>query len=354
VNEIERVSEMRVEVPVDIEARLAAVRGQLVEAIAGSASRPAAHGTHRPGRRLAGRHLLRPRLAASIAAALAILAIGVARSGQHAAIEHSAGGPPAAAIASYRLTAHVLRAASLSAASRPTTQPAGDEWIYTKVVDDQPGAGTSSSENWIRFDGTQEAYMQGAQLVVHVKPVQPSRGGSPLALFADEMTPASAYAALASLPTQPQALLDAVDATVAAHPQSVAPPGASPLAGATRQQLEFDFLTELMWNAAQASPPAADAAVFRALATIPGATAQPGATDAAGRPAISLSDTGTEQQLLLDPGTYQVTGLRVISNGHQPRRPDQPATSDRPVGALIDSLAYETIAVVGGPGQRGR
>jgi hypothetical protein len=353
VNQIELLSELRGDVAVDTEARLAAVRERLLEAIAGSTVRTPARHTRRADRRRSGRHLRRALLAASVASAVAIVGGAIPGAGERApANGDSTGARSSVAVAPYRLAAQVLRAAALSAASRPAAQPAADQWIYTKVVEDQLQGGLSSSANWIRFDGTQEAYMQGGQLVVHAKPVPPSRGGNALAVFASEMTPQTAYAALASLPSQPQALLEAVDAAVAANPQSVAPPGGSPVVGSTRQQLEFGFLTELMWNAAQASPPAADAAVFRALATIPGATAQPGATDAVGRPAISLSDPGTDQQLLLDPRTYQVTGLRVVSDGHWPKNPKQANSPDLPTGTIIDSLAYETIAFVSGPGQR--
>ena len=104
-----------------------------------------------------------------------------------------------------------------------------------------------------------------------------------------------------------------------------------------------------MWNAAQAAPASAEAAVFRAMATIPGVTAQPAATDAAGRPAIALSDDGDGQQLLFDPQTYEVTGLRQVGNGHY-TAPGKRGTL--PAGTIADSVAFLSVALVNAPGDR--
>jgi hypothetical protein len=186
--------------------------------------------------------------------------------------------------------------------------------------------------------------MQNGQLVVHTSPAS-ATGLS---------TPISAYDALASLPLGPKALLAAVDRAIATNPGSVAPPGGSPIEHhQSRQQLEFQFLTQLLWQAAQAAPARAEAAVFRALATIGGVSAQAGITDAAGRPAIALSDVGDDQQLLLDPTTYKVTGLRTISDGKWPV--DVMAKGPGPTyprGTVIESDAWVSITFVSRPGER--
>ena len=181
-------------------------------------------------------------------------------------------------------------------------------------------------------------------MIEHTRRVVPSGSSYPM----------GAYDALASLPSDPQALLRAVDRAVAVDPSSVAPPGGSPISNhQTRQQLEFQYLTQLLWQAAQAAPARGEAAVFQALATIPGVTVQRGVSDAVGRPAIALSDCGDEQQLLLDPRTYKVTGLRTISDGTWPV--DVMAKGKGPTypsGTVIESDAWVKIALVSGPGAR--
>ena len=122
------------------------------------------------------------------------------------------------------------------------------------------------------------------------------------------------------------------------------------------------------------APPKAEAAAFRAMAAIPGVTVQPGITDAAGNPAIGVSDDGGYDQLLLDPVSYQVTGLRQLSTGIDPNAvppsPRELATFPKAEqrkllrqqkaeaktwprkGTVIQSLAYAKVSEVSGPGVR--
>ena len=105
------------------------------------------------------------------------------------------------------------------------------------------------------------------------------------------------------------------------------------------------------------------------MAAIPGVTVQQGITDVAGNPAIGVSDDGGYDQLLLDPVSYQVTGLRQLSTGIGPRMPrarsnspssPRPAAGDPaqgqaaqqwpPKGAVVQSLAYAQVSEVSGPG----
>ena len=93
--------------------------------------------------------------------------------------------------------------------------------------------------------------------------------------------------------------------------------------------------------------------MFRALATLPGVRAASGVTDAVGRPAIALSDDGDEQQLLLDPRTYKVIGLRTISDGSWPVNVmTRDAGRTYPTGTVVESDAWVRIALVSQPGDR--
>jgi len=260
----------------------------------------------------------------------------------------------------------------------PKTTPSPDQWIYSKLVQYQYPQGTSSGENWITFDGTESAYYEsrGAPITVHTSPVAPPADitSNPLAAFNNDATPQTAYYALASLPAAPSQLLAAVDKVVEAAGAANLVAG-NPVAGQApknKGQLEFDYLSLLLWNAAGGvgAPPNAEAAAFRALAAIPGVTVQQGITDAAGNPAIGVSDDGGYDQLLLDPVSYQVTGLRQLSNGIGPKMaapsPQQLAGYPKamqqqilrklknpagpPKGTVIESLAYAQVSEVSGPG----
>jgi hypothetical protein len=119
------------------------------------------------------------------------------------------------------------------------------------------------------------------------------------------------------------------------------------------------------------APPAAEAAVFRAMAAIPGVTVQQGITDAVNEPAIGVSGDGGYDQLLLDPVSYQVIGLRQLSTGVDPNAvaPSAKQLAQLPKalrqrilrqlktappwprkGAVLLSMAYAQVSEVNGPG----
>ncbi len=332
MNELEAVQALRADVPWPGAQELTAPGGRLLAAVE-AASVP-------PRRRLGWVSLV-------AAAAAAVLAIAVVARPSAVHVQPT----PTVPVRHMTLAAQVLRAAALHASTEPATRPSPEQWIYSKSVEQEPGSPVATDENWIQFDGVDTAYLQGGKLIVHAgPPAAPATGASsPLRAFDANATPMTAYDALSSLPTDSAALLAAVDAEVAADPGAVAPAGGSPMAGSTRAQLEFEYLSNLVWNAAQAAPASAEAAVFRAMATIPGVTAQPAARDAAGRLAIALSDDGDGQQLLFDPQTYEVTGLRQVSNGHYPA-PGKRGTL--PAGTIADSVAFVSVALVNAPGDR--
>jgi hypothetical protein len=85
-------------------------------------------------------------------------------------------------------------------------------------------------------------------------------------------------------------------------------------------------------------PARAEAAIYRAMATLPGITVQQGITNAAGKAAIGISDNGGYNQLLLSPVTYQVTGLRVASDGASLLRGGWGSK-----GTLILSIGYSQV-----------
>jgi len=343
MNELELLHDFRAGVPVPDAAQLAAGRARLLAAI----SSPVESG-RRAGRRAPSspHHLSRPRrLNALRVVSIPVAAALVAAVG----LMVLAGPPQAIRRVRISLADQLLRSAAASAAARPAVKPRPDQWIYSSAVSDSLGARRSRSENWVQFDGRREAYYQAGGLIVHHLPVPASEGRSPIGRFLSAPTTATAYAALASLPAQPDRLLQ----DVARHAS------ASDLVGSgwdpagdhfTGAQLKFGFLAVLLWEAAQAAPPHAQANVFRAMSRIPGVHAERGIHDALGRPAVALWITGVQQQLLLDPSTFQVTGQRTLSDGRWPA----PGKSGRnvPKGRVVESMAWAKVKLVGKPGER--
>jgi hypothetical protein len=297
--------------------------------------------------------------------------------------------PPPAAVQQAALAARILRdAATQVARADVTAEPGPGQWIYTKTVSyEAPGGVQPAVENWETFDGSQTAYYATGQLIMHTSsaPV-PGPGVSAWTAWNETITPETAYDLLKSLPANPQALLSVVGKYV--HEEGLANLAAgdplAPATPATQPQAEFDFLTLVLWNAAGGvgGPPAAEAAVFQAMAALPGISVQQRVTDEAGAQAISVSDDGYDQ-LLLDPKTYQVLGLRQLNRGTT----DIPVTGqDLPAkyrsaaawaaltkaekakliaqaqqklaktwpakGAVLESLAYAKVAEVSAPGDR--
>jgi len=375
MNDLDQLREFRAEIPYPERPRLSPGRSTLL-----SAARQPQRRRFSAARRLPW---LLPATAAAAAVAVAVGLVGYSLSTGNppaprpsAAPKHPA--PPSQAV----LAARLLHDAS-AAASRmpPKTTPSPGQWIYAKLVGYEYRQGTTSDENWITFDGTQSAYYErpGTPITVHTSPVTPPANiqSDPLAAFNTDATPQTAYYALASLPTAPSQLL----AELAKTAESVGAANlvaGTPVAGhapENKSQLEFDYLSLLLWNAAGGvgAPPKAEAAAFRAMAAIPGVTIQQGITDAAGNPAIGVSDDGGYDQLLLDPVSYQVTGLRQLSTGISPMTAALsphalakfPKAEQQQIlrrvkaappwprkGTVLQSLAYAKVSEVSGPGVR--
>lgn len=114
----------------------------------------------------------------------------------------------------------------------------------------------------------------------------------------------------------------------------------------TWAQREFDYLTLILWNAAPGvgGPPAAEAAAYQALATLPGLSVQQGIEDTAGGQAIGISDDGGYDQILINPVSYQVIGIRQLSTGTGPTTIAQALASGHLTPSLRKLLARMTKA----------
>jgi hypothetical protein len=384
LNDIDLVRDLRAEIPSPDPTRLAAGRARLVDAA--GAVRPAAA---RPFVRRRSFVLPATAVAASVAVAAGFAGYGLSTRSAPAKPAAAPNTPAAHAPAKAELAARILRQASTVVERAPVrTVPAPGQWIYTRTIDVQYKQATTSGDNWETFDGSETAYYWEGQLIVH-QSGQPGGAikGNPLTAFEDDATPRTAYYALASLPSDPAGLLAVIGRAASGAGDEEA---GNPLIGSepkTKAQREFGYLTSILWNAAAGvgGPPKAEAAAFRAMATLPGITVQPGVKDAAGADAIAVSDNGGLNQLLLDPGTYQVLGLRQLSDGmdgalslgklpsglrdqfyklktaqekdawlaaHQALIKKLERQFSPPAGTVLESLAYARVSEVAAPGTR--
>jgi hypothetical protein len=359
IDESQWIADFRASMPRPSEARLAAGRARLIAALTGPGQPDHRH------RAAAARRSLRWRPMVALAAATAI-GVGVAY-----ALTASAGGPARTTVSGRAvrpglkarpatLAAKMLHAAAAQVAREAATaEPAPGQWIYYAEVN-QAGADsapTPQDPEWVTFDGGQTAYYDGpgGPLIVHTNRTSfPPPGTGPwVALNTYGISPKIAWDVLASLPADPHALLTVIARQVAtpAGEQFAAESITHIMSGrqTTAAQLEFDYLTRILWNAHLGGPPAAEAAVYRAMAILPGITVQQDIRNAAGAPALGISDDGGYNQILLSPVTYQVIGWRVTSNGRAIMRVGGPPL---PRGTLILSTALTQVSEVAAPGDR--
>lgn len=323
MNDLDLVRTVRADVPSPTPARLAAGRNRILAA----AARPRRY-----------RRLALPAGAVTAAAVIAVAAVlgGTAAPSRPRPAPAHPGPAPAARVS---LAAQILTVAARTLAAEPAARPGDRQWVYARFVQTQTGTPAQSDENWIRFDGREQAYYLNGQLLVQH---ESSGSGGPL----------SSYRELAALPSAPAAILAAVRQVVGTTPREwenwSSGSAVAELAPRTAGEAEFDYLAQLVWDAYAAAPPAALAHVYQAMAGIPGVTVTRGLTNAVGRAGIGVSANGGVSWLLLDPQTYQVIGL-----GEKALSRESVMVKGSPItfsGTI--SMAWADVAIVTAPGQR--
>ncbi|MBN6053558.1 CU044_5270 family protein, partial [Nonomuraea sp. RK-328] len=204
--------------------------------------------------------------------------------------------------------------AAARAAAEPDVEPRPGQWAYLKSlvaqtqVDGGPGLFGSpkvktTRESWRRLDEKGFAYMEHGRLKVEE--------GSEY-----EVT----YPYLLSLPEDPGALLDRVyeqiDAEEAAKREERRPDGRrhkfDPLTRDERDMYAFQYIAQGMRDAAL--PARLRAAMYGAMAKIPGVRYEKGASDLAERPGVTLYRVGghLRDEIFVDPETYAYLGYRTV------------------------------------------
>jgi hypothetical protein len=192
--------------------------------------------------------------------------------------------------------------AAAAALSGPAVSPG--QWVYRNyavVATPDNAASPVTTERWATADNTTAAAYIGGQLEVGpwTWPVNPAGKTlkSPIA------QPAISYDSLTSLPGKPRALAALLGKTPVTRARAW-------LAGHA-----FELIAELFQS--YVMPPQPAARMYHALGTIKGVLADEHAVDVAGRHGTGflLTGTGGNQEIIVNPRTYQFTGYQFLGKG---------------------------------------
>ncbi|WP_433365100.1 CU044_5270 family protein [Streptosporangium sp. CA-115845] len=211
----------------------------------------------------------------------------------------------------------MLRQAALMAEKRlpDGISPRPDQWLYRKSVVRQPADGSVEvQEYWTRYDGTRQATRLGRR-PMETRTIEPDPGD-------DDLSPRQYAARLAKLPTDPDRLLAHVRGDRHWQDKPDEERGLDEPADARA----FRVLSVYLGQGVHL-PPKLEAAIFRALARIPGVRVDLGIRDAAGRPGMGIAyevgapGFGTQRDengqvtersyVILDSTTYRYLGSRT-------------------------------------------
>jgi len=192
--------------------------------------------------------------------------------------------------------------AAAAALSGPAASPG--QWVYRNcvvVATPASAANPVTVERWATADNGTAAAWIGGQLETGpcTWPVSPASETmkSPI------IQPAISYGSLSSLPAKPRALIALLGKTPVRR------------ARAWRAGHAFELIAELFQS--YLMPPQPAAQMYRALGQIRGVRADEHAVDVAGRPGSGflLTGTGGNQEIIIDPRTYQFVGYQFLGDG---------------------------------------
>jgi hypothetical protein len=245
--------------------------------------------------------VLMPSVLLAAVAVVAVVAVAVSGSRPPSAV------PPPADTILLNSETGLEKAAKTVEKRAGAPEPRHDQWQYTKSLDVQPADGrTMTREGWLRYDGEQSAGrdMEGT---FRVRDVPPDPGD-------DDLSPRQYRQKLVKLPTDPDKLLAHVqgDRHWIDYPKEEGVPKAveDPDSRAYR-------ILSLYLKQQAVMPPELEAAIFRAMAKIPGVRIEQEVRDATGRTGLGLfrstiGQEGVRRYLILDPRTYRVMADQTV------------------------------------------
>jgi hypothetical protein len=258
------------------------------------------------------------------------------------------------------------RAPATPATTAPEPTPRPDQWVYSKELRVEYGGGKPFTiELWDRVDGKKFARPTNDRRTAGAPNVRKERMQLlPFPQGCPHGQPARIRPAVglghwfpdpAAVPIDPDGLLAAVY-------QLVQNPACSPIrVGDTVQDRAFMLIDGMLQTVL---PTEVRAALYQALAKIPGVTVAKGATDAADRPGVAFARAAAIEgpgssgwlrlEIILVPDTHRYLGARhVVTRDHF--TPDTPSGSKGTrfrKGQVLVSRAQLALAVVNAPCQR--
>jgi len=332
MDELAPLASMRADVPADLryDSALQALNAEI-------------NGSAKPARSRRRPIVLSAVLAGAVAAAT-VVTITDLNSGndRHAPPSAIQSVRPKARLVAVTTPLDLANNATLVASGFPIPSPS--QWIYTKVetttshappggaMAQDPGTHTTR-ENWARVDFKLFASMSHGKLLT-----VGGLGGSPYGW------PSITYAYLASLPTDPDALLAQIRHNLATEP--------TPDHGKTGDPYVFESILALVENY-QVLPPQLNAALYGVLARLK--TVRLGHTkDLAGRPVLSLYEIDEgylKDEILINPTTYAYAGQkRSVVRIHSDTGLD--GTLHFRKGEVLADEAVLVSKIVNSPGRR--
>jgi hypothetical protein len=299
-------------------------------------SRPAFHARRPASWRL--------RLAAAVVAVVAVVAaVQVVDVGPPVVRDRAGGGAPANA-------AELGALAAKAAREVPGPYPKPGQWVYIKtmVASDARFIVRSDDEG----DRLERVPAEGPRAVEWWSKVgQPGEGTESTtnrkgnALLGPPLIQGVSYPDLPSLPTDPDRLLKAIYEY-------------------ERKRYDHDRASKYVWRDTFGliagmltnllPPPELQAALFQAMAKIPGVTVVQDTVDAAGRRgmALALVSDKIRFEVILEKGTYRYLGLaNIVTSDHTD---DAGIPIPMRKGQVLYRTARLTLALVDGPNQRPR
>ncbi|MFD0689453.1 CU044_5270 family protein [Actinomadura fibrosa] len=333
MDELTEMRRLRAEVPADLDLAAAETRFLAELKTEGHAPRRRLFGGWRP---LGGSRLLRPVPLVTVAAVAAAGAVVASHLGS----DHG-GGPDTVQVAS--VSALMDRAAA-AALKDPLPAPRPDQYLYQEAQETRP-ADASGGESWLdrqyvwtwqSINGTRPDLIRHrtlAPLPIPGRPLPPAATG-PAPAAAETLTepcgtrPPIDRPYLDAVPADPDALLRLLD------------DGGDGDRGDRLWERASDVLVS------SAAPPQVRAALYRAIARIPGVRLVADSVDAAGRHGVAVArvQDGVRIELIFDRAGYRFLGERgiVVDGG-----------ADGPAGTLVSSSAVLRVSVVDAPPKAG-
>jgi hypothetical protein len=253
-------------------------------------------------------------------------------------------------------------AAPAANAAEPTPRP--HQWVYSRELRVEDGGGKPVTiEQWIRVDGrkfinaSRERRTGGAPKVRRwLMQLPPSRCPP------HRPEPIRPAVGLGRWFPDPSAVPPDPDGLLAAVYRLVEDPDCAPVpVGDTVQDRAFMVIDGMLQTL---MPAKVRAALYKALAKIPGVTVTQGATDAAGRRGVAFSRAAAIEgpgssgwlrlEIIVDPGTHHYLGARhVVTRDHvTPGTPSGTKGTRFRRGQVLVSRAQLALAVVDAPCQR--